>query len=120
MEFPASLRTVAQEAFACCKNLASVKFNDGLEVLGTDEYWDKGRRLYGVFEKSSLVSVKLPSTLKKIESWAFGRCENLESIQLPDGLETIRVGCFFETSLKEITLPLSAKEIGIEAFCHCT
>ena len=34
---PASLRTVSQELFAGCKSLKTVKFREGLEVLGTDE-----------------------------------------------------------------------------------
>lgn len=35
---PASLKVVAQGAFARCKNLRTVRVNEGLEVLGTDEY----------------------------------------------------------------------------------
>ena len=49
VEFPASLKTVAQAAFAGCKNLKTVKFNEGLEVLGTDEYFDDGGMYFGVF-----------------------------------------------------------------------
>ena len=41
VEFPASLRTIAQGAFAECANLKTVKFGEGLEVLGTDEYPSK-------------------------------------------------------------------------------
>lgn len=35
---PASLRTIAQGAFAQCGRFKTVKFSEGLEVLGTDEY----------------------------------------------------------------------------------
>ena len=49
VEFPASLRTIAQASFKECKNLKTVKFNEGLEVLGTDEYLDNNRMLSGVF-----------------------------------------------------------------------
>ena len=38
IEFPVSLRTIAQGAFNKCKSLKTAKFNEGLEVLGTDEY----------------------------------------------------------------------------------
>ena len=38
VEFPASLKTVAQGAFASCKNLKTVKLSNGMEVLGTVEY----------------------------------------------------------------------------------
>ena len=36
VEFPESLRTVAQGAFSDCKSLKSVILNEGLEVLGTN------------------------------------------------------------------------------------
>lgn len=49
VEFPDSLRTIAQGAFAKCRNLRSVKFCEGLEVLGTDECADDGELYYGVF-----------------------------------------------------------------------
>ena len=68
---PASLRTIAQGAFYKCESLKTVKFNEGLEVLGTDEYPDDGGRWFGVFEESSIESVELPSTLKRIEYCAF-------------------------------------------------
>ena len=72
IEFPASLRTIAQGAFNGCKSLKTVKFNEGLEVLGTDEYpEDKSKRWFGVFEKSALEKVEFPSTLRRIEYNAF-------------------------------------------------
>ena len=45
--------------------------NEGLEVLGTDEYTEDGKMYYGVFGKSALEDVKLPLTLKRIEYGAF-------------------------------------------------
>lgn len=71
LEFPASLRMVAQAAFAKCKSLKTVKFSDGLEVLGTDEYPDNGRAYYGTFDGSGLEHIELPSSLKRIEYSAF-------------------------------------------------
>ena len=49
VELPASLRTIAQGAFYKCKSLRTVKFSEGLEVLGTDEYTDDGKMWLGVF-----------------------------------------------------------------------
>ena len=56
VSFPSSFRTVAQGAFANCMNLKVVKFNEGLEVLGTDD----DKHLDGVFQGSALESVQLP------------------------------------------------------------
>ena len=71
IKFPASLRKISQSAFAECANLRTVKFREGLEVLGTDEYSDDGGMWCGVFEESSVEHVELPTTLKRIEYSAF-------------------------------------------------
>ena len=53
-------------------------------MLGTDEYPDdypKDKKPWrGVFEKSAVEHVKLPSTLKKMEYSVFRECENLKKI----------------------------------------
>ena len=46
---PASLRTLSQGAFTGCKSLKTVKFNEGLEKLGTNERTDDGELWCGAF-----------------------------------------------------------------------
>ena len=70
------------------------KFSEGLEVLGTDGYAADKTSLYGVFEKSALENVWLPSTLKRIKYGAFQGCKNLKSISIPEKLEYIGKYCF--------------------------
>lgn len=67
--------------------------NEGLTMLGTDEVMSPDKRWNGVFEESTLESVQLPSTLRRIEYAAFA-CTDLRSITLPDGLEYIGTWCF--------------------------
>lgn len=40
--------------------------------------------------------------------------------RIPDGVEIIPRGAFAGSSLSRITIPMSVKEIGIEAFANCT
>ena len=77
VEFPESLRTVAQGAFSECMYLKSVKFCEGLEVLGTEEYEEDGKPWRGVFEESALENIELPSTLRRIEYDAFMNCKGI-------------------------------------------
>ena len=93
---------VSQCTFRACKSLKVVRFNEGLEVLGTDEYADGRGSLLGVFEDSSIESVKLPTTLKRIEYNVFKNCKNLRSIKFPDSLEYIGTQCFSGSGLTTV------------------
>ena len=92
--------------------------NEGLEVLGTDEYPRSGL-WSGVFEGSALEHMDLPSTLRRIEYSAFDGCEMLRRISLPDGLERIGRRCFQESGIEEIVFPPGLREVGPCAFCRC-
>ena len=96
-ELPASINTIAQGAFAKCESLKTVKFGEGLEVLGTDEYFlkeDTPESYWGVFERSAVECVELPTTLKRMEYSVFENCKNLKSINLPTSLKYIGARCF--------------------------
>ena len=80
---PGTMRIIHQSAFQDCWSLKYAKLNEGLEVLGTNEYPD-GHDWCGVFYGSALEEVVLPSTLKRIEYYAFAYCKNLRRIQLPN------------------------------------
>lgn len=119
VEFPATLRTIAQGAFAKCESLKTVSLNEGLEVLGTDEYLRNGATYKGVFQESGLECIKLPSTLRRIEYGAFKSCMGLKKALLPTGLEAIGEDCFWSSGLEEITIPQSVRQIGARAFSYC-
>ncbi len=69
---------------------------------------------------SSITSLKLPNSLRKIGSWAFGLASNIESISFGDGLEVIEDYTFHECErLTEVTLPHTMKKIGEKAFALC-
>ena len=70
----------------------------------------------GVFVKSAIRSIRLPSTLKRVEAMTFLNCENLKNITMPSGVEYIGEACFDGTSAEEITLPGTLREINNDAF----
>lgn len=70
---------------------------------------------------TSVKSVTLPSTLKWIGSYQFKNCYALESIVIPEGIDTIMMGAFEScSSLKEVTIPSTVKTLGTGAFAYCT
>ena len=89
---PASLRILSAGVFSWCENLKEVTLNEGLEVLGDDEYHSFGH--YGAFEENTVEDVRFPSTLRRIRYGTFKACKGLRRIALPAGLERIEESCF--------------------------
>ena len=72
------------------------------------------------FSGTSLTSVKLPKTLKAIESYAFSKCSRLTSVTIPDGVTSIEMCAFSDCiRLTSITIPSSVTSIGNWAFSSC-
>lgn len=71
----------------------------------------------GAFSGAGIQQITIPSTIKKIGEYAFGRCENLERVILKEGVEEIGIRAFaYCNNLKEISLPSTLKVINSEAF----
>ena len=71
---PKQLSLIAQGAVCDCEKLTTVKFNDGLEKIGTENYDEYKNKYYGVFENSGVSTVELPGKLKALEYSAFQNC----------------------------------------------
>jgi len=67
-----------------------------------------------------LRSINIPSTVTKIDSWAFYWCKCLREVVLNEGLREIGGKAFCEcTSIERITAPSTVIEIGEFAFMKC-
>ena len=70
--------------------------------------------------KKRLVSITIPSSVKKIGKKAFLGCSSLKSITIPSSVEEIEEQAFLGcSSLESVTIPPSVKEIGRYAFQDC-
>lgn len=88
MIFPSMVRTIWQDSFYGVKSLRSVVLNEGLETLGTDECKLDRDKCFGVFEKSGLKRVRLPSTLRRINRNTLCCCKSMQNIRLQKNLIT--------------------------------
>ena len=68
----------------------------------------------------SLVSIRIPDSVKEIEDGAFRGCTSLTSIRIPDSVTKIKTATFAKCkSLMSITIPESVRAIGEGVFTGC-
>lgn len=82
---------------------------------------EKGTKIIGAgaFRHSVVNEVILPSSIEKIQDYAFENCRNLKTIDLPDTLTTISSHAFSGANLYEMALPESLENIEEMAFASC-
>lgn len=70
---------------------------------------------------NKLLTVKLPKTIKEIESDAFNGCNNMESVEFQEGIETIGQGAFYKCgNLRSAEMKSGLVTIGRDAFSNCS
>lgn len=89
---------------------------------------DKSYDVYGsikeigqlAFRNSKLNQINLPESLEKLEKGAFFECDQLKKITIPNGITEISDRCFLScSSLKHVDLPDSIEKIRMGAFGAC-
>ena len=135
MRIPASVSTMAQEAFAGCNNLHSVTFAAGSKLDFIPAYafsgannltqvtFETGSALTAVsahgFEGAKrLTTVNFgDAVVTRIDNYAFRYCENLTTISFNEGLKEIGRFAFYGCkSLTRLDIPESLERIGRYAF----
>ena len=70
-------------------------------------------------DNKNIESIVIPEGVTHISDWAFQNCESLMSVKLPSTLKSIGMGAFMHSGIEEIILPDGLTEIGNEAFAEC-
>jgi hypothetical protein len=136
VSLPESLKTIGNSAFRY-SGFSSIRIPQGVQSLGSLAFGDNpnlqsidlsgltleslGDRVFGAC--SSLEQVILPSALpgNTVPGFMFYRCTALESLNLPQDIETIGFSAFYDCSaLSSLELPGRIKTIGNGAFSGCS
>lgn len=106
---PDSVTTIDYYAFEDCINLKSVTFGSGLKSLYT-----------GAFSGTAITEVTIPKFVTYMNS-PFSRATTLQKIAFEDDIKTIPAYALRNnTSVEEVVIPDSVKDISIDAFFGCT
>ncbi|MBQ3266275.1 MAG: leucine-rich repeat protein [Ruminococcus sp.] len=124
----ANVYSIGERAFYGCSSLESVRSGDGIVEIGdmafrgtpylemsTDKYMMLGKVL--LWYNGTSPSVTIPSRCTSVASYAFARCDYLQSFTAYEGLISVGTGAFYGcSSLESVNLPSTVSEIGAYAF----
>lgn len=145
IRLPESLETLGRRAFYGCENISEITILENVTDIGnltfsyctnlTEINVDENNAAYssqdGVLfnkdkttlikcpEGSSITSYAIPEGVTVIDEQAFLLCNNLEEVEIPNSVQTIKEGAFSETDLTEVVIPASVTSIGTWAFSDC-
>lgn len=132
VSLPASVKNVGNGAFSSCKELEEIKFPTGLTEI-PDYFCSDCTSLSSItlpdtlkkigiraFQHTAITSVEFPYTLISINSEAFRQCRLLENVKLPKKLAFLGDSAFSDCNLlKQVRIPSGVKELP-GAFSYCT
>ena len=113
---PATVLSIGDSAFIYCDALTTVTFaeNSQLKSIERAAFWGS-EQVYPRFKE-----IKIPDSVETIGNGAFYDCRDLERITLPSALQTLSAVTFYDcTALSEVTFPASLKTIEKSAFSGC-
>lgn len=132
IRLPAQVESWGENVLSYCTSLESVVLPEGIETVGDD--------VKGCY---ALKEITLPSTVNKIDNFAFENmnlfenvtihgnvktigvqaymwCENLKEVKLEEGVKVLEEGAFYCCgALESVSLPDRLESIGAEAFYYC-
>ena len=114
---PATVTSIGDCAFRCCKFLATVTFAEDSHLKSIGALAFSGTtQAHPRFKE-----IQIPDSVETIGTKAFYCCQDLESITLPASLETIESSAFgYCRNLSEVRLPASLKAIQSSIFNSCS
>ena len=138
---PDGVTSIPASAFENCIQLSNVTLSDKVETIGANAFDAcsalnkiKVRSASGsvaeglpsslttigkaAFSGARLQSVKLPASVKTVESEAFANDSSLKTLELNEGLASIGDGAFSGTNVAEVVLPDSLVNLGTGVFAN--
>lgn len=108
---PASIESIEFGAFAGCRNLVKVTFQEPskLKTIG----W------LAFLSCKQLPAIRIPASVESLQPYAFEMCDALTDVTFsePSQLKVIERYVFCRTGLKQIALPNGCTQIDDVAFC---
>ncbi|MDR3187691.1 MAG: leucine-rich repeat protein, partial [Prevotellaceae bacterium] len=118
VKLPSSITGIGKEALISCENITSITIPKSVAVIKEKAFHNVGRKT------SVTLAFETPSSLKRIDEYAFWMTGLVGEVRLPEGLEVMSKSCF-EDALMDNTptgdsmrfvIPTTVKEVGAQSF----
>lgn len=133
IQFTTSIETIGVKAFYGCKNLSAIWVQgSNIQVIEdcafmnckslnriqfTENVKYLGRSVFAGMDK--LQSIVLPENIDSIPEFTFFECESLEHIHIPLSIRSIESFSFQHTAISEFEMPDSVEALGDAIFSRC-
>lgn len=121
VQIPGSIKSIEGGAFLDCNLLKTINISEDNQYYVSEDgvLYSKDKTILVVLP-STKKTVSIPTTVTKIEKYAFSGCEEIISIILPDNVTSIGSRAFEGcTALANIKIPSKVQTIEEGAFYRC-
>lgn len=105
----AMIESIGNCAFMNCKSLREIRFIDHVKYLG--------RSVFAGMDK--LEAITLPAGLDRIPKFTFFECDSLFDVKIPASVRVIESFSFQHTAITHLTIPNSVQKLGDAVFDRC-
>ncbi|MCQ2196251.1 MAG: leucine-rich repeat domain-containing protein [Bacteroidaceae bacterium] len=107
---PSTVTEIPNQCFSRCQNLSDITVNGVITSIGAQSFYHTAIKDLSVFK------FKNAST----EKWTFYKCDQLEEINIPEGMASIGTRCFsYCENATSATIPASVTSMAIGIFESC-
>ena len=113
LKLPASLKTIGENAFACCDALTTVTFAKNAQVM------EIAKDAFVMCVQ--LKEIKLPDSVEHVGAFAFANCLNMKKVDLGKGVTSVGDNAFMSCySMVSLKAPDTLQEIGSDLLDDCS
>ncbi len=133
LELPDSVTTIGGSAFQACAKLRKIVIPDSVTEIGRNAFANTGWLNAKKFRSFVIVgdnvllccnkhtaNISVPAKVRHIGGSAFAFHRDLQTVDIPEGVDSIGDGAFENCfRLRSVKLPSTIRTIGEEAFASC-